>query len=106
MDVLLKKLEVALDEINNEYGQDHAVRIYDKSLDYDDFHFEFGSIFGVAIFKRASDGQYMFVIINEDDDFWFIPKHISTVHSNWLKSLEDVVKRANRYVKTMNALGK
>lgn len=100
----LKRLEITLDEINNKFGKNNLTQIYENGLNYNDFHFEFGSIFGVAIFKRATDGQYMFVIIEKDNDFWFISKDISTDHSDRLKSLEDVVKNACNYVKTLDKL--
>lgn len=99
---ITKRLEEVLHEINNEYGQDHPVRIYEKTLDYDEFHFEFEAIFGFAAYKRA-DGKYNFILISEDDDFWHVRKNLVIADASWLESIEKASRRMNHWIKLMKA---
>ena len=93
----------AIQDINNEYGQDYAVRIYKKSLDYDEYlHFEFDQIFGMVAYM-TEDHRILCEIIKEDDDFWMYGKgntYENGFHNHWLKSLESVTKRMREFIKT------
>ena len=110
---VLKNLEKTLEEINNEYGQDKPVRIHQKTLDKNGFHFEFDSIFGFASYVEE-DGRHMTILISEDDDFWFIPFRENKSHvinkkipyyfaSAWLKSLVTAGERSYNHYKIITS---
>lgn len=99
---ITKRLEEVLHELNQEYGQDRPLRIYEKTLDYDEFHFEFEDIFGFAAYKRT-DGKYNFVLISEDDDFWHINKNLVVADAFWIESIENASRRMNHWIKLKKA---
>lgn len=100
----ITELKEVLHEINNEYGQDHPVRIYEKSLDWGNFHLEFESIFGFALYKSSTNGSYAVILISEDDDFWRINEGDTNFSAGWLESFEKISKRMNKYYKILKAL--
>ena len=96
---MIEKIKNILEELNKEYGQDKPLSNI-KSLDYDGIHFEFGDILGIAIYK---DDDYKFVIIEEDDNFWFVPDKTIDINTHWLESFRKVTSRASNHVKLLKA---
>lgn len=96
----IDKLNNILTELNHEYGQDNPIKNI-KSLDYNNIHFEFGDILGVAIYKESN--EFRFVIIKEVDNFWFVPDRTINIDAKWLESFRKVISRANNYVKLLKA---
>ena len=107
---VIKDLKAVLQELNSEYGQDHPLRVHEKTLNRDGFHFEFENIFGIAVYKTEYK-EYKFILIEEDDDFWFVPNSDPTRTPSvlkadvaWLSSLRKAIARAENYIKLMRAI--
>lgn len=97
-----QKLEEVIQDINNEYGQDDCVRLHHRSMDVDGFHFEFGPIYGMAIFEMEYPGghkQLQIQMLHEDDDFWHVGPGQGCASAAWIPDMYEVMGRVIKYLK-------
>lgn len=80
-----------------DYDQDNP---YPKSLTIpgDNWrHYELNSCFGLIVFNN--NGWIGLAELEEDDCFWYVPKHPMYLSIGWIDSVYDVVTRMQDWVK-------
>jgi len=99
-DELIPELKETIEELNADYGQEVPIP---KSLDKFGFHFEFGSVFGLAYWHgQPGTGEVnsRVILLGEDDEFWFIREDtIAQFHPAWLSDMANVANRMKKYIK-------